>query len=165
MYERQSPYKEQIGLWGSDNLSGLYETSDSSDISVYWYQNFDTQEQILAIVFQELGANSMTISKYTSNATSDNPWVSTRESLAIQDGSTLASAPIGSRRDHRLYIGDPSGTLTKLSYNLTSDALNDATSKYIIPHKRRRWCFDLHDHSHDVRSFTRHPILRQHTGQ
>lgn len=35
MFERQSPYKEQAGVWGNDNFSGLYTTSKGSSLLAY----------------------------------------------------------------------------------------------------------------------------------
>ncbi|KAI0202362.1 hypothetical protein F4808DRAFT_468508 [Astrocystis sublimbata] len=127
VYERQSPYKEQSGIWGNDNFSGLSTVSNTSSLFSFWYQSFDTQSQILSILYQDLGENSLSISKYTSNETNDNPWVSIRKSIAIKDGASIASAPIGSRRDHRLYISDNQGTMTQYEYNLTSDTLSNPT--------------------------------------
>ncbi|KAI3327054.1 hypothetical protein HD806DRAFT_485891 [Xylariaceae sp. AK1471] len=145
LYERQSPYKEQEGVWGNDNFSGLYTTSNGSSVLSFWYQSFETQDQILAILFQELGENSLSISKYTSNSTNDNPWVSKKQSLAIQAGSPLAAAPIGSRRDLRLYLGDPSGTMKQYRYNLTSDSLSDPTSTVFELQPRAPLCVSSQD--------------------
>ncbi len=82
-----------------DNFSGLYTTSGASSLFSYWYQNFDTKLQILTVFFQELGANSLTIAKYVQNNTDDEPWQKARQSFGVQDGSSLAAAPVGSRRE------------------------------------------------------------------
>lgn len=173
MFERQSPYKEQAGVWGNDNFSGLYTTSKGSSLLAYWYQSFDTVSQILAVLFQELGANSLTIGKYTSNSTYDNPWVDTAQSIAIQDGSSLAVAPIGSRRDLRLYIGDPSGTLKQYQYNLTSDALTNPICMYLTTSSfSASFVHSTLIHAGSIPSFSKHlPVpatnahLREHAGQ
>ncbi|KAI1384903.1 uncharacterized protein F4822DRAFT_416654 [Hypoxylon trugodes] len=128
MTERESPYKDQVGFWGDDNFSGLYTISNSSSLFSYWYQNFDTKLQVLAVFFQELGANSLTVAKYVQNNTDDEPWQKTQQSIAIQDGSSIAAAPVGSRRDLRLYIGGTDGTMKQYPYNIETNALGSATN-------------------------------------
>ncbi|KAK4169638.1 hypothetical protein QBC43DRAFT_365343 [Cladorrhinum sp. PSN259] len=55
LVERQSPYKDQAGIWGNDNFSGLYTASNLSAVFSYWYQNFDTRLQVLINFFHEIG--------------------------------------------------------------------------------------------------------------
>lgn len=129
VWERESPYKDQAGVWGNENLSGHYSTSKSSSLLAFWYQNFDAASQKLVVLFQELGANSLSIGKYTSKGTNDNPWVSVQQNIAIQDGSVLAAAPVGSRQDLRLYVGDPSGTMKQYQYDLMSDLISEEACK------------------------------------
>jgi hypothetical protein len=128
--ERQSPYKDQPSVWGNDNFSGLYTASDLSRLFSYWYQNFDTKVQIITMLFQELGANSFTVAKYIQNNTDDQPWQSTKQSISIQDGSSIAAAPVGSRRDLRLYLGGTDGSLMQYPYNIETNALGTPTSEY-----------------------------------
>lgn len=71
--ERRSPYKDQPGAWGNDNFSGLYTASNLSSLFSYWYQNSDTKVQILVMLFQELGANSLTVAKHIQNNTDEEP--------------------------------------------------------------------------------------------
>lgn len=127
MYERHSP---QEGLWGNDNFSGLYTASDESSIFSFWYQSIDTQTQILAILFQDVNDNALSIAKYTGDRTSQSSWTSIRQSIDIQMGSALAVAPVGSvRTDLRLYMGDPNGRMKVYQYDLTSDTLYDQGSE------------------------------------
>jgi hypothetical protein len=128
--ERQSPYKEAAGVWGNDNFSGLYTASNASSLFSYWYQNFDTSLQVLSIFFQELGANSLTVAKYVQNATHQDPWRAVQYSLSIQDGSSIAAAPVGSRRDLRLYVGGTDGTLRQYPYNIETDVLGAVTGEW-----------------------------------
>lgn len=130
--ERQSPYKDQPGMWGNDNFSGLYTASNFSTMFSYWYQNFDTKVQILTTLFQELGANSLTVAKYVQNNTDDEPWQSVKQSISIQDGSSIAAAPVGSRRDLRLYVGGTDGSLKQYPYNIETNALGAPTSEYCL---------------------------------
>ena len=127
--ERQSPYKEQVGVWGYDNFSGLYTASTLSAVFSYWYQNFDTRLQVLTNFFQELGANSLTAARYFENGTDGRPWESFRHSIAIQDGSSIAAAPAGSRRDLRLYIGGTDGTMKQYPYNVETNLMGTVTGK------------------------------------
>lgn len=136
MIERQSPYENQTGIWGNDNFSGLYTSSNSSSLFSYWYQNFDTNLQILAVFFQELGANSLTIAKYVQNKTNDEPWQRAAQSMDIQEGSSLAAAPVGSRRDLRLYVGGSHGILKQYPYNIETNVLGSATGW---------WCISVHN--------------------
>ncbi len=127
--EQQSPYKEQAGIWGYDNFSGLYSASTFSSIFSYWYQNFDTRLQVLTNFFQELGANSLTAARYFENGTDQRDWVSTRHSFAIQDGSPIAAAPVGSRRDVRLYVGGTDGVMKQYPYNVETNTMGSAISE------------------------------------
>ncbi|SPO06374.1 uncharacterized protein DNG_09063 [Cephalotrichum gorgonifer] len=126
--ERQSPYKTEVGVWGNDNFSGQYVISKASSMFSYWYQNFDTRFQILAVFFQELGANSLTIAKYVENVTDGEPWQTSRQSLSIQDGSSLVAAPAGGRGDLRLYVGGTDGTLKQYPYDLETNVLGSAVN-------------------------------------
>ncbi|KAK0712121.1 hypothetical protein B0H67DRAFT_587080 [Lasiosphaeris hirsuta] len=136
LMERQSPYKEQAKVWGYDNFSGLYTASNASSLFSYWYQNFDTHLQILANFFQELGANSLSFARYVENNTIGEPWEITRQSLPISDGSSIAAAPAGSRRDLRLYLGGTDGTLKQYPYNLEKNTLGTVanTAFQLPPH-------------------------------
>ncbi|KAK3312443.1 hypothetical protein B0H66DRAFT_525501 [Apodospora peruviana] len=125
--ERQSPYKELAGVWGYDNFSGLYTASNLSAVFSYWYQNFDTRLQVLTNFFQELGANSLTAARYFENVTDGQPWESIRHSFPIQDGSSIAAAPAGSRRDLRLYIGGTDGTMKQYPYNIETNEMGTVT--------------------------------------
>jgi hypothetical protein len=127
--ERQSPYKEEAGVWGNDNFSGLYTASNSSSLFSYWYQNFETSLQVLSVFFQELGANSLTVAKYVQNVTDQDAWRAVQHSLSIQDGSSIAAAPVGSRRDLRLYVGGMDGTLRQYPYNIETDSLGAVTGE------------------------------------
>ncbi|KAI0886488.1 uncharacterized protein GGS22DRAFT_198913 [Annulohypoxylon maeteangense] len=134
--ERQSPYKEQPGIWGDNNFSGLYKISKSSSLFSYWYQDFDIRRHILAVFFQEHGANSLTVGKYVQNSTNDEPWQSIKQDMPIQDGSPIAAAPVGSRRDLRLYVGGTDGTMKQYPYNVDTDILGDevSTTFNLAPH-------------------------------
>ncbi|KAK3358233.1 hypothetical protein B0T25DRAFT_541205 [Lasiosphaeria hispida] len=136
LMERQSPYKERARVWGYDNFSGLYTASLASSIFSYWYQNFDTHFQVLANFFQELGANSLSVARYVENGTTGEPWEITRQSIAIQDGSSIAAAPVGSRRDLRLYLGGSDGTMKQYPYNVEKNTLGNAanTAFELPPH-------------------------------
>ncbi|KAK3994464.1 hypothetical protein QBC44DRAFT_322721 [Cladorrhinum sp. PSN332] len=125
--ERQSPYKEQVGIWGYDNFSGLYTASNLSAVFSYWYQNFDTRLQVLTNFFQELGENSLTAARYFENGTDGREWEAIRHSVPIQDGSPIAAAPVGSRRDLRLYVGGTDGTIKQYPYNVETNTLGTVT--------------------------------------
>ncbi|KAK4231924.1 hypothetical protein QBC38DRAFT_353556 [Podospora fimiseda] len=127
LVERQSPYKEQAGIWGYDNFSGLYAASNLSTIFSYWYQNFDTRLQVLTNFFQEIGENSLTAARYFENGTDGREWESLRHSIPIQDGSPIAAAPAGSRRDLRLYIGGTDGTMKQYPYNVETSTMGTVT--------------------------------------
>ena len=128
--ERQSPYKEQADVWGNDNFSGLYSASKASSLLSYWYQNFKTRFQILAVFFQEIGANSLSVARYIEDGTADGlPWERTRHSISIADGSPIAAAPVGDGRDLRIYVGGTDGTMKQYLYDLEYNILKDAQSK------------------------------------
>ncbi|KAK3694647.1 hypothetical protein B0T22DRAFT_477383 [Podospora appendiculata] len=129
MVEHQSPFKDQIGVWGNDNFSGLYTASNLSSLSSYWYQDFGTRVQILANFFQELGANSLTVARYAEEAEIGEPWQSTRQSLSIQDGSPIASAPAGDGRDLRLYVAGTDGNMKQYPFNIESASLGSPVSE------------------------------------
>jgi hypothetical protein len=133
MFERQSPYKEKVGVWGNDNFSGLYTTSNSSSLLSFWDQHFTNGSQILVVLFQEIGANSLTIGKYHSDNQTDYPWESRRQSIPIQDGSPLVMANVGVRFDMRLYLSDENGLMAQYQYNLQTDSLSRPTCE----------CFDV----------------------
>ena len=94
LIERQSPYKTKQGVWGNDNLSGQHTTSNTTSLFSYWYQDFDTRLQILAVFFQDFGANSLTITKYVENVTEGKPWETARQSMDIQDGSSIVGKSV-----------------------------------------------------------------------
>ncbi|ELQ33086.1 hypothetical protein OOU_Y34scaffold01003g5 [Pyricularia oryzae Y34] len=112
--ERQSPFKEARGVWGNDNLSGQYTSSNRSLILAFWDQNFSNRSQNLVLLYQTLGANSLSVSRYFSDRTSDLPWTVQQLSLSILDGSPLALARSGNpstRSDTRLYLADSNENL------------------------------------------------------
>ncbi|RWA12667.1 hypothetical protein EKO27_g2435 [Xylaria grammica] len=111
IYERESPHKKQDSVWGNGQLSGKYTASNDSSIVSFWYRNSSPKAQILAVLFQDLGKNSLSIASYRSNKTVATHWQSTEQSLQTQDGSALAMAPIGDRRDLRFSsLSDPIST-------------------------------------------------------
>ncbi|KAF2733135.1 hypothetical protein EJ04DRAFT_553597 [Polyplosphaeria fusca] len=123
IYERQSPYKEVRGVWGNDNASGQFSASKLSRITALWYQRFSEMSTTIAVLFQDIGANSLVIASFR-----DGPWGTTKQSIEIQDGSPLALAPTGLEFDYRLYMGDGDGNLQQYRYSLDTDELNDAKS-------------------------------------
>ena len=129
LVERQSPYKTQQGIWGNDNLSGQYTASETSPLFAYWYQDFRTRFQILAVFFQDFGDNSLTISKYVENVTDGEPWRTDRESMDIQEGSAVAVAPVGDGRDLRVYVGGGDGKLKQYPYDLEDNVLGSAAGE------------------------------------
>lgn len=129
LIERQSPYKTQPNIWGNDNLSGQYTTTPTSTLFSYWYQDFSTKFQVLAVFFQDFGANSLTISKYVENVTDGEPWRTSRQSMVIQDGSAIAAAPAGDRRDLRLYVGATDGKMKQYPYYIQDNELGSATGE------------------------------------
>lgn len=126
---KENPYQNATSTWGDDNFARLYSSSSGSDLFAYWYQNFDTDLQILSVFFQELSANSLTHAKYVENATDDEPWQSSQMSIDMQHGSSIAAAPVGSRRDLRLYIGNSDGTMDQVAFNTETDVKGDPTSE------------------------------------
>ncbi|GAW20965.1 hypothetical protein ANO14919_104780 [Xylariales sp. No.14919] len=134
IYERESPHKKQDSVWGNGQLSGKYTASNDSSIVSFWYRNSRPKAQILAVLFQDLGKNSLSIASYRSNKTVTTHWQSTEQSLQTQDGSALAMAPVGDRRDLRLYVAGTSGKMQVYRYNLTSSGLSDPIStRFDIP--------------------------------
>ena len=129
VYERQSPYKEQVGIWGNDNFSGLYSTSNASSLASFWYQDFKNNSQILVVLFQEIGMNSLTIGKYTSDNQTSYPWVNKRESISILDGSTLVVAPSGVEYSLMLYMANSDGMMGQYQYQLDTDTLSAVKRK------------------------------------
>lgn len=127
--ERQSPYKDQVGAWGDDNFSDLYTASNNSGLTSYWYQNFDSRVQILTMFFQELGANSLSVARYIENHTDSRPWVNSQQSIGVQDGTSVAVAPAGSRRDLRLYVGGTDGTMKQYPYDIQTNELGTVASE------------------------------------
>ena len=123
--ERQSPYKEEVGAWGDDNFSRRYTASYASSVFSYWYQNLDTRLQTLAVFFQELSANALTVARYVENGTDERPWESVKHSISIQDGSPIAAAPAGRQYDLRLYISGTDGTMKQYPYNLEQNVLGN----------------------------------------
>ncbi|KAF2258902.1 hypothetical protein CC78DRAFT_476888 [Lojkania enalia] len=136
MYERQSPFKEQVGVWGNDNFSGQYSATNLSTISTYWQQDFQNRKQWLAVVFQRPGANSLNIAKYHSDKTGDYAWQDSRQRVAIQDGSSLAFAWSGKELGVRIYIGNSDGKLEQYYWQMDADSLTDSktTAFEIQPH-------------------------------
>lgn len=131
IYERQSPYKTQVGVWGDDNFSGLYSVSKESSIASYWQQNFSNGSQAISVLFQEIGANSLTIGKYHGTRTADFDWVATRNSISILDGSPLTLAPTGIDSNLGLYLAGGDGMLTRYQYRIDTDSLSNAKSKSV----------------------------------
>ncbi|KAI6357976.1 hypothetical protein MCOR25_007490 [Pyricularia grisea] len=124
--ERQSPFKEARGVWGNDNLSGQYTSSNRSLILAFWDQNFNNRSQNLILLYQTLGANSLSISKYFSDRTSDLPWATQQLSLSILDGSPLALVRIGNpntRSDTRLYLADSNENLMQCQFDFQTGNL------------------------------------------
>ncbi|KAI0193475.1 hypothetical protein F4808DRAFT_475344 [Astrocystis sublimbata] len=101
--ERESPYKEQARHWGDENFTGLDTASAGSSILCFWYQSFVTETQILTVLYQDQEANSIQVARYTANETHNDPWLTTKQEVQIQNGSALAAAPVGSRNDLRLH--------------------------------------------------------------
>ncbi|KAI0537000.1 hypothetical protein GGR58DRAFT_502728 [Xylaria digitata] len=125
LYEHASPYKHQESLWGGGRLGGGYAVSSDSFVFSFWYQNSTLRTQILAVLFQNSRENSLSVAKYMTNRTGTTRWKGTTPSLQIQDGSALAVAPIGDRRDLRMYASDTGGKMTVHRYNLTRSSLGD----------------------------------------
>jgi len=146
LMERQSPYKEQADVWGNDNFSGLYSASKASSLLSYWYQNFKTRFQILAVFFQEIGANSLSVARYIEDGTADGlPWERTRHSISIADGSPIAAAPVGDGRDLRIYVGGTDGTMKQYLYDLEYNILKDAQSTTFPLEPHTPLCVTLED--------------------
>lgn len=126
MVERQSIDR----VWANGVSSRLYTTSDASSLFSYWYQTFENPVQILATFFQELGANSLTVARYIErNRTDGGPWQRFRHSISIQDGSPIAAAPVGSRRELRLYVGGTDGKMRQYPYNIETNELEDSVGE------------------------------------
>ncbi|KAK4442082.1 hypothetical protein QBC34DRAFT_419271 [Podospora aff. communis PSN243] len=146
MMERQSPYKEVAGVWGNDNFSRQYSPSTASSIFSYWYQNFSTRFQILSVFFQELGANSLTVARYTENGDDWFPWRDVKHSIPIQDGSPIVAAPAAvDRPDVRLYIGGTDGKLKQYPYNLETNVLGSAVNTSFEMSPRTPFCVTIED--------------------
>ncbi|KAL8399745.1 hypothetical protein RB594_000232 [Gaeumannomyces avenae] len=129
--ERQSPFKEQRGVWGNDNLSGQYSSSTRSRIVAFWDQNFDNRSQTLMLQYQTLGANSLSVSKYVSDRTSDLPWATQQLSLSILDGSPIALARIGNpttRSDTRLYLANSDENMVQYQFDFQTGTLGRTSS-------------------------------------
>ncbi|KAL5878155.1 hypothetical protein ACKVWC_007305 [Pyricularia oryzae] len=124
--ERQSPFKEARGVWGNDNLSGQYTSSNRSLILAFWDQNFSNRSQNLVLLYQTLGANSLSVSKYFSDRNSDLPWAVQQLSLSILDGSPMALARSGNpstRSDTRLYLADSNENLMQCQFDFQTGNL------------------------------------------
>ncbi|TLS21589.1 uncharacterized protein PpBr36_10132, partial [Pyricularia pennisetigena] len=129
--ERQNPFKEARGVWGNDNLSGQYTSSNRSLIVAFWDQNYNNRSQNLILLYQTLGANSLSVSKYFSDRTSDLPWATQQLSLSILDGSPLALARIGNpttRSDTRLYLADSNENLMQCQFDFQTGSLGRLSS-------------------------------------
>ncbi|KAF2201714.1 hypothetical protein GQ43DRAFT_370768 [Delitschia confertaspora ATCC 74209] len=147
IYERQTPYKEQVGLWGNDNFSGLFSISNASSFTAYWNQDFKNASQILVVLFQEIGANSLTIGKYTSDNETSYPWVSRRESISILDGSPMAMASVGEEYSLMLYMADSEGVMIQYQYQLDTDTLSRSRrTTYPLP-RRTPFCVATQDNT------------------
>ncbi|KAK0620525.1 hypothetical protein B0T14DRAFT_497038 [Immersiella caudata] len=152
MMERQSPYKEVTGVWGNDNFSRMYGTSAASSIFSYWYQNFETRLQILSVFFQNLGANSLTVARYTENGDSWFPWLDVEHSIPIQDGSPIVAAPVtDDKPDLRLYIGGIDGKLKQYPYNLETNVLGSAVDIDLDMSPRTPLCVTMEDNRNRFR--------------
>ncbi|KAI1121625.1 hypothetical protein F5Y10DRAFT_282351 [Nemania abortiva] len=124
--QHQSPWR---GQWDDWRDSSLGTVSDGSSLLSFWDQDLDTQAQTRVIIFQDLGNNSLCITKYSSNKTSASGWSPKEQFPLVQSGSALAVAPIGSIRTNlRLYMVDAGGTMRVYRYNLTNDTLYDSIS-------------------------------------
>ncbi|KAK1753797.1 hypothetical protein QBC47DRAFT_387152 [Echria macrotheca] len=163
--ERQSPFKEQDGVWGNDNFSGLYSASNASSIFSYWYQDLQNRTQILATFFQELGANSLTVGRYIENGVDDGlPWESTRNSISIQDGSPIVAVPAGSRRDLRLYIGGTDGTMKQYAYSLDQNVLGNPINTALPLSPHTPFCVTIEDNRNWYTTATLPECTRTSTG-
>ncbi|KAI0113933.1 hypothetical protein GGR51DRAFT_556431 [Nemania sp. FL0031] len=116
--EHDSPWMRWQVDWKDRSIG---TASNGSSLFSFWDQNLETKDQNRVILFQDLGENSLCI------VSSENGWESKEQFPRVQSGSTLAAAPIGSRRDLRLYVVDD-GTMRVYRYNLTSDTLYDSIS-------------------------------------
>lgn len=131
IFERQSPFKGQTGVWGNDNFSGLYSASSASLLASYWRQDLVNGTQDLAVFFQEIGANSLTTARYRGNRTADLDWAAVRHSILVADGSPFVLAPTGldGGAGLELYLSDGVGMLAQHAFRLDVDgvsALGDA---------------------------------------
>ncbi|KAJ8133256.1 hypothetical protein O1611_g360 [Lasiodiplodia mahajangana] len=124
--EHESPWKQRQFEWSESNFGTV---SNGSSLFSFWDQNLDTQSQIRVIMFQDLGENSVCIKS------SESTWAPKEQFPRVQGGSALAAAPVGSRRDLRLYMVD-NGIMRVYRYNLTSDSLYDSisTTFNLLPH-------------------------------
>ncbi|KAF2108890.1 hypothetical protein BDV96DRAFT_652495 [Lophiotrema nucula] len=129
-FERQSPYKSQVGVWGSDNFSGQFSAANLSSFATYWQQDLVKQSQVFGVLFQDLGANHLNIAKFA-----DGPWEVKGHSISMGDGSPIAVSHTGGDAfDLRLYLGDSDGKLVQYEYDLgSSDISNPQTTAFDLP--------------------------------
>lgn len=135
MIELSTPYHGQVGKWGVDNFSGLeYRFTKDSSMAVYWWQDMKARYFILAMFYQEFGANSLSIKSYAEGGPSVNVseahgWEGATKGLSIQDGSPLALAPRSDRPLAMLYMADSDGNMKQLPVNLRLSEFGEAKSK------------------------------------
>ncbi|EJT74826.1 hypothetical protein GGTG_08664 [Gaeumannomyces tritici R3-111a-1] len=83
------------------------------------------------LLYQTLGANSLSVSKYVSDRTSDLPWATQQLSLSILDGSPMALARIGNpttRSDTRLYLANSDENMVQYQFDFQTGTLGRSSS-------------------------------------
>jgi len=135
MVERTTPYKGQVGKWGDENFSDLeYRFSDDSSMAVYWWQDMNPRYFILAMFYQEFGADSLTITSYSEggpsvNVSKGHDWEVSTKGVSIQDGSPLALAPRSDGPLAMLYMADSDGNMNQLQVDLETGNFGPVTGK------------------------------------
>lgn len=126
-------YKQEYTLWvDDDGFSNSQAISNASSLFAYRYQNISTRFDWFFVLYQELGANSISIIRYkNNNGTNVVNFEASQKQISVQDGSPLAAAPLGSEQDVNLYVGNQDRFLTQYPYNYNTNVVGNPTSTYL----------------------------------
>lgn len=106
-------------------------------MAAYMWQDMDPGYFILAVLYQERGANSLTIKRYAEggpavNVTQRLYWDgSPTKHPSIMDGSPLAPAPRSDAPLVMLYMADVDGNMKQLPIDLRTNEFEEARSKTV----------------------------------
>ena len=119
-------------MWAPAGFSNRAAASNGSRFHAYLFLNLTSPAVILTTFYQESGAGSLTLSRYSESAkaggTTSN-WVPTKQAIDIAAGSPLAAAAVGNPLYAGLYLTKADGTLTQHPFDVERNILGDGVGE------------------------------------